>query len=313
MAKTKKFKLIGKPGFYPDVPEADYHADPVIKPSLSSGIAKLMVNRSPRHARWAHPRLNPDAEEGEENKRPMDVGSAIHKMILGQGAEIDVIDFNDYKKNDAKEARDVARANGNIPILRPDMDYVEESVKAAQEQLHDEGLGTLFTKGKAELTMVWQDRKGVWCRGRLDYFHDEAMKAPHIMVPEVKTTAGSAHPDDWKQTFFNMGYDYQTVFYERGIKALLPHVQTVEFVWIVLEQKPPYGLSVVRLGNQGIEEASALIEVSIDMWDSCMKTNKWPGYDSDNPGLDPAFWRSELKEARRLSLLNRLAFWQRPN
>jgi hypothetical protein len=100
--------------------------------------------------------------------------------------------------------------------------------------------------------------------------------------------------------------------YARGVKKLLPHVKSVEFLWIVLEQRPPYGLSVVRSGNQVKEEVEPLIEVCIDMWATCVETNKWPGYDSDLPPIDPPFWRSNQKEARRLALNNRLMLWQRP-
>ena len=40
-----------------DMPEADYHKDPSPTPSLSSSIAKLLVNESPYHAYRQHPRL----------------------------------------------------------------------------------------------------------------------------------------------------------------------------------------------------------------------------------------------------------------
>ena len=76
---------ITDPGLY-DMPEADYHADPCPEPSLSSTLARLMVNRSPRHAWTASPRLNPDHEP--VNKETFDVGRAAHAVLLGRGAPI---------------------------------------------------------------------------------------------------------------------------------------------------------------------------------------------------------------------------------
>ena len=43
-----------------DISAEAYHADPAPEPSLSSSVAKILVNLSPAHARIAHPRLNPD-------------------------------------------------------------------------------------------------------------------------------------------------------------------------------------------------------------------------------------------------------------
>ena len=52
---------ISEPGVY-SLPDDAYHADPCPGPSLSSSVAKLMLDRSPLHAWHAHPRLNPNFE-----------------------------------------------------------------------------------------------------------------------------------------------------------------------------------------------------------------------------------------------------------
>jgi hypothetical protein len=309
--------MIKKPGLYPGIPEVEYHADPVVEPSLSSSICKLLVNRSPRHAKYEHPRLSPERlEEIGEATRAMDKGSAFHKLMLGAGQEIVPLAYDDYRKNDAKDERDAARKAGRIPVLAPDMADVTAMVTAAKDQLADHGMSHLFEEGVPEVTMVWREkiagRKPIWLRGRLDFLHLVARKGGHIVVPEVKTTEGSAHPDDWQSTFFEKGYDYQSCLYERGLMDLIDDIRSVEFVWIVVEQKPPYGLSVVRLGNQGREEVEPLVEKGIEMWSHCIETGRWPGYDPQCPPIDPPFWRSNQKEARRLALINRLSYWQRP-
>ncbi|MBZ4252077.1 hypothetical protein LAJ57_14345, partial [Streptococcus pneumoniae] len=42
----------------------------------------------------------------------------VHAMILGAGKKIVVLDHDNYRKKVAQEARDAARAEGAIPILR---------------------------------------------------------------------------------------------------------------------------------------------------------------------------------------------------
>ena len=69
---------INKPGMY-TMKEQEYHADPVIEPSLSSTTAKTLVERSPRHAWMNHPRLG-GARRGASNR--MDLGSVVHDIVL---------------------------------------------------------------------------------------------------------------------------------------------------------------------------------------------------------------------------------------
>ena len=78
---------ITAPGLYPMDAEV-YHADPVAVPSLSSGIAKLLIRQTPMHAHAAHPRF------GASDFTPtsvMDDGSAVHAMFAGQSDMIEVI------------------------------------------------------------------------------------------------------------------------------------------------------------------------------------------------------------------------------
>ena len=68
---------ITAPGLYPMDAEV-YHADPVAVPSLSSGIAKLLIRQTPMHAHAAHPRF------GASDFTPtsvMDDGSAVQAIF----------------------------------------------------------------------------------------------------------------------------------------------------------------------------------------------------------------------------------------
>jgi hypothetical protein len=304
---------IDTPGFYFDVTEQDYHADPVIQPSLSSSVAKVLVDQSPRHARYVHPRLRPPAPgEVEKVSRAMDVGSAAHKILLGRGRVVDILQFDDYRKKEAQQMRDDSRRAGNVPVLAADWADVETLAKAAAEQLMERNRPSIFTKGKAEVTMVWQEKNGVWCRSRLDFLPDDAASAAHLTLPELKTTGGSSAAEDWQTTCFNSGYDIQTAFYRRGLKTLLPNLKTVEFEWIVLEQDPPHGLNIIKAGGQMEAEADEMVGLAIEMWGRCTTDNKWPGYDEEIVALDPPYWRAMKAELRRMALRNRMARWQAP-
>src|SRR3979411_2799004 len=77
-------------GLHFDVQAADYHADPCERPSLSSSIAKILIEKTPRHAWTAHPWLNPNFVPKQDSK--FDLGSAVHELMLGKGVGYTVIE-----------------------------------------------------------------------------------------------------------------------------------------------------------------------------------------------------------------------------
>lgn len=137
-----------------DLDEAKYHAD---RDSLSVSGAKLLL-RSPalfRH-RLDHP----------EHKDVFDLGSAAHKLVLGVGPDLAVIDADSWRTKAAQEERDAARAAGAIPLLKAD----HERVVAMADRLAEHKTAmTLLSEGEPEVSAYALDeRTGVLRRGRFD-------------------------------------------------------------------------------------------------------------------------------------------------
>src|SRR5579872_4947779 len=118
--------VIDQPGIY-DVSQQEYHADPVVMPSLSCSIARILIRQTPSHAYHAHPRFG---GVGGIPSRVMDDGSAVHAMFSGQTHLIEPLStvygpktknkaligrpVRDYKTDAAQEERDEIRAMGRI-------------------------------------------------------------------------------------------------------------------------------------------------------------------------------------------------------
>ncbi len=298
-------------GLHPDVPEAIYHRDPAPQASLSSSVARILLDRSPLHAQLAHPRLSPAWTDDDTTDRARDKGSAAHALMLGRGRRVVEIEADSYRTNAAKAAAAAARADGNVPLLTADAADVRLLVAAGKVQLEDSELAGIFDDGDAELTAIWQDGS-TWCRSRFDHLPTIVRKGGHVIVPDYKTTAGSAHPDDFARTLFEQGYDLQAAFYERGLRKLIPAIRSVEFVFIVQEQEPPYALSIVGLDGQALELAQAKADTAIRLWRSCIETGRWPGYERRIVRAEMPAWRAERSELHNMALLDRLAKWQSP-
>jgi hypothetical protein len=257
-----------KPGIYDEVSPADYHADCCPEPSLSSSIAKLLCLSSPAHARFAHPRLNPQAVQEEAEK--FDIGTAAHAIILEGEAAVEIIDAPDWRTKLAKEQRDKARLAGKTPLLAKVWADVQAMVVSVRTQLeaHEDGR-EMFKNGKPEQTLIWQEPDGTWCRARADWLRPGA-------IDDLKTTSGSANPDSWTRTMFSMGFDIQVAWYLRGLKALTG--EDAIFRFAVVETEAPFALSVIGLGPDAMMLAEKKIQYALETWRRCLDEDDWPAY-----------------------------------
>lgn len=283
--------MIDQPGIY-EISAEEYHADPVgPAPSLSSSLARTLLAYSPAHARFAHPRLNPDFRREEDEK--FDLGSAAHSYILEGESGFAIIDQKDWRTKAAQEARDAARAEGKIPLLAHRWADVQAMAEAAERQLAAfEDTPRPFTGGKPEETLVWREGP-VWCRARLDWLHSD-----HRTIDDLKTSAMSANPDAWGRTLWSSGYDVQTAFYIRGVKAVFGGQPSMRL--IVLENTAPYGLSVLSLDPAGLELAERKVRRAINLWRACLEVDRWPCYPTRTCFVDLPPWEEAKAMEREL-------------
>lgn len=281
--------MIEKPGIY-DISEAEYHADPCVEPSLSSSVAKVLLNQSPRHAWTMHPRLNPAA--APINRKDFDLGSAAHAMLLEGKEPFVIIDADSYRTNAAKEARDSAYAAGKIPLLTAQVADVHAMAAAATAQLkgHEEAFDA-FATGKAEQTLIWREGS-VWCRCRIDW-----LRGNPIPIWDYKSTT-DANPDAWQRRLFDLGFDVQAGFYRRGVRTILG-IEDPDFRFIVQETSAPYALSVVALTPAALALGDMKAERAIEQWRWCIKNNRWPGYPARTCFVDAPAWHEARFEAEK--------------
>jgi hypothetical protein len=164
-------------------------------------------------------------------------------------------------------------------------------VQAQLERL--ELVPPLFTDGKPEQTLVWEE-DGIWLRSRLDWLRDD-----YAAIDDLKTTTRSARGAKWSRgPLFDHGCEVQAAFYRRAVFATTGYEPT--FRWLVVETKPPYALQVIEPGPDVLALGEAKVEKAIAIWRRCLETDTWPAYDT-------AVYRAELPPWKEAEWLEREA------
>lgn len=265
-----------------DLPESTYHADDTgEQPSLSSSIAYQLVTKSPRHAWLLHPRL------GGLRRPPtktFDRGHLIHKLVLGKGAELAVIDAADFKTKAAREARDAAYEARQIPVLADDLADAEA---AAAEVLTRLAADDIVLSGDSEVTAKWtetaSDGTPVQCRGLLD----------HLRLPTIYDlkTCRSAHPAAIQRSMPAYGYDMQAAAYRSGIAKIHPELAgRVDFVFLFVELEPAITITPCRPSGTMRELGERRWRRAVDLWARCITTGAWPGYTDGIVNIEAPQW-----------------------
>lgn len=276
------------PGIYYGIPDFVYHADCALEPSLSCSFAQVMLETAPGRAAAKHPRLNPQADPYEPTSA-MEEGSALHRLILDAGPTIKVYEFDAWRSKDAKAAKASARKLGMVPVLAGRYEELKDIARRVRYQLkhHPEMCRVLDNEVYAsEVTLIWQEDSGCYCRVRVDRFPRHDASLPMV---DFKFTDRLKSPLDWDRTVWDSWWDMRAAFYTRG-SMMLRDGEVSPYVFCVVEKEPPSDLFAMQLTPHFLAIGESRAESAIDMFERCRTSNEWPGYPRRIFHLSPPAW-----------------------
>jgi hypothetical protein len=247
-----------------NMPEAEYHSHP----ALSSTQARLLLD-SP--AKYKYSLTHP-----QEHKDAFDLGTSVHSKVLGVGATAVVLDFPDMRTKAAREARDEARAAGQIVLSATDMakgDGMAEAVLA-----HPEARQVLESIEGREVSL-FADVEDVAVRARFDIYGGNR-------AADLKS-ARDASPKGFNATVGRYGYHIQDRFYDEAHQAITG-MPLESFHFLVVESTAPYLVAVYELDYMWEDLAKERTARARELYKQCTATDVWPGYMGGT--LTPPTW-----------------------
>jgi hypothetical protein len=279
---------ITQPGIYRGLLDADYRRDPCPVPSFTQSLCKIIIDRSPKHAWTACESLNPDWLPDDDPK--FDVGNAAHRLVLGRGKDFEIIDFDDWRKKAAQDARHEAARAGKIAILSHQFKQAFDMAGHVSVQLHKHEDRDAFTKGSAEVMICWEE-DGIWFRSLIDWLHDDLRT-----IDDYKSSAMSMAPHVIGLRAEAAGWDIQAAFIARGLDILDPQgAGRRRFRFIGQETQEPHALTVMHMTEPWMTMGAKKVQTGIDLWCRCMQTGRWPAYPArsqtpEYPGFKEKLW-----------------------
>lgn len=276
------------------VDRTQYHADLLTDfETLNQSTAHLIVSRCERVAWAQHPRLGGHARTTTPD---MELGTIIDEVLLGDCERLTAIDFDDYRTNAAKAARDAALAANKIPVKRAKLADLVDVAKGLAKSLEYAGIS--FANMQTQVAVLWEEKASngntVQCRGLLDMFD---LRRTEIV--DLKSGKNN-HPDQVPIKMVKYGYALQAAAYTSAVEHLYPTLVgrvTYSNVWI--ESDWPHVAYTTEPDGEVMQYGRIMWQRAIDRWEVALRTNKWPGYaafgERKRVGL-PAFAKETLFE-----------------
>lgn len=255
--------------------DAEYHAHD----SLSSTEARLLVKEAgPALYRWKkdNPPLIDDSPK-------FDIGKAVHAKVLGQGAEIVVVDAEDWRTKAAREAREEARSEGKAPLLTREFEQV--NAMAETVLAHPTARVLLSQPGDTEVSL-FATIDDVPVRARFDFLpHRSGNRTVSV---DLKTTV-DASKSAFESSVARYEYAVQRAWYLDALKAVTEDT-TAEMVFVAVEKEPPYLVAVYQIPALWADKGHIMAAHARETWLNCTRSNTWPGFPAEVQLLDEPFW-----------------------
>lgn len=248
-----------EPGIYENIPFEEY----LEIDAVNNSLLWLLKSKTPKHAKYAHENPSPSTDEQV-------IGHAWHTQVLEPDLYHERYTVGPDARRNSNEWKDAAKdaADMGLEILKPEQ---HEKVMAMASDIRKSELRAYITKGRFEVTLVWEDPEtGLLCKGRLDYLRED----PDV-ITDLKSCV-DASLDAFARHCYNFGYHQQAAFYRDGFHLLTG--KDAPFVFFACEKSEPYCYAAYECDLGFLEIGRMSYRAALKQYAECVETNVFPGY-----------------------------------
>ncbi len=206
---------------------------------FNQSTAIELLNKSPRHAFEKRRKQDAQARDPRpdpDHSREREMGTVVHKLLLGSTFGFYEINLDDYRTKIAQTKRSDCERNGITPILSADLERCARSANAAREQLRE--VFGIELDGESERALYWAEPIGtgigasgmLGCKAKLDHITKDKRR-----ILDLKT-GDDANPKRLVRRILDSGCHVQAAAYTRALVANFPETAgRVEFIDIFIE------------------------------------------------------------------------------
>jgi hypothetical protein len=219
---------------------------------FNQSTAIELLNKSPRHAFEKRRKQDAQAKDPKpdpDHSREREMGTVVHKLLLGSTVGYYEINLDDYRTKVAQIKRADCEREGITPILKPDLERCHLAASKAREQLR-ETFG-IELDGRSEVPLYWAEQmpdkvmaERARAEGKAGYVSGASLKCKakldHITkdnrrILDLKT-GEDANPKKIIRRILDSGCHVQAAAYSRALVANVPEVAgMVEFIDVFIE------------------------------------------------------------------------------
>lgn len=250
-------------GMLTRLPEQEYHAHP----ALSSGNARMLLNKSPLHVRH-------HIDNRTDNKTPaMQIGTLFHGMVLGRGTMPAIYPQDCYKSDGGLNPKPAAAFRDSlegdqVAVKLDDMANLQGMAKSATEALAT--LGITINPDHSE-QQIYTEIEGCPVRAMYDYIPSDH----RLPIIDLKKTQ-DASPRAVAKSMQKYGYDFQREWYGDIYKQETGRDR--EFLFLFVEENPPHAWLFATPDFMTREINQKKCRRARNIWRQCLETNTWHGY-----------------------------------
>ncbi|MDR5867969.1 PD-(D/E)XK nuclease-like domain-containing protein [Halomonas koreensis] len=256
------------PGYYPDIPNAEYHAGPGVSKSQLD-----LLSRSPALLKWSL-----TAPEDDEKKAALNIGDAAHAAILEPHRFRDEYAIGPDAPKNTKAGKAAweefeEQRGGRVALTHKEgrqVALMRDSVMA-----HPHARFLIESEGDAEASIYWRDPiTGELCRCR----PDKALPKMGWLL-DLKTTADMGK---FARSVYDYRYHVQDPFYSDGYAEHFGEAPRA-FLFLVVSTSIECGRYPVRLFSldQVAKDAGRFAyQRDLQTYHECRQANDWPGIET---------------------------------